>query len=340
VTRPTKRKKGMTRGVALGLAAAGAATAGGAAYAAARHRRGRGPVDLSEFDLPDDLDHRTVDVDDGGRIHIVEAGRGRPIVLLHGVTLSVLTWTYQLRDLSDRYHVIAVDQRGHGVSEHGRGGLTIERMAADVASLVEQLDLRDAIVVGHSMGGFVAQQLALDHPEAAARISGLILLSTAAAIGQGVPGWDLMMRFFEPGASAVRLSQWRPGGWLPAGDVGMAVTRLSFGSKPSAEHVALAHRMTGSIGGAMLAELTPGIARFDIRRRLGEIAVPTLVITGSRDLITPPRLGAAIARGIPGAEFEVVPHGGHMLMLERRDWLNARITAFAEQRVPVARNVS
>lgn len=340
MTRPTKRKKGMSRGVALGLAAAGAATAGAGAYAAARRRRTRGPIDLSEFDLPEDLDHRTVEVDDGGRIHIVEAGRGRPIVLLHGVTLSVLTWTYQLRDLSDRYHVIAADQRGHGISEHGRGGLTIERMAADVASLIEELDLHDAIVVGHSMGGFVAQQIALDHPEAMARVSGLVLLSTAAAIGQGVPGWELMMRFVEPGASAVRRSLWRRGGWLPSGDVGLAVTRLAFGTKPSAQHVALAHRMTGSIAGAILAELTPGVARFDIRRRLGEIDVPTLVITGSRDLITPPRLGGVVARGIPGAEFEVVPHGGHMLMLERRDWLNARITAFAEQRVPVARSVS
>jgi pimeloyl-ACP methyl ester carboxylesterase len=65
------------------------------------------------------------------------------------------------------------------------------------------------------------------------------------------------------------------------------------------------------------------------------VKLPALVITGSRDLITPPRLGSAIARAMPNAEFEVVPHGGHMLMLERRDWLNGRITAFAEQRVPI-----
>ena len=336
----TKRKRGVNRAVALGLAGAGAATAGAAAYAAARRRRARGPVDLTDLDLPEDLHHRHVEVDDGGTIHVVEAGEGRPIVLLHGVTLSVLAWTYQLRDLSKRYRVIAVDQRGHGVSKHGTGGLSIERMAADAASLIEELDLHDAIVVGHSMGGFVAQQMCIDHPEVARRVSGLVLLSTAAAIGQGVPGWNLMMRVFEPGAAAVRLARLRPGGWLPAGDIGLAVTRLAFGTKPDAAHIAHTHRMTAAIGGAVLAELTPGVARYDVRPRLHEIELPTLVITGSRDLITPPRLGAAIARRIPKAEFEVVPHGGHMLMLERRDWLNGRIAAFAEQRVPIARSAS
>ena len=262
-------------------------------------------------------------------------------MFLHGVTLSVLTWTYQLRDLSARYRVIAVDQRGHGLTEHGHGGLSVERMAADVASLIEELDLRDAIVVGHSMGGFVAQQMCIDHPELVTeRVSGLVLLSTAAAIGQGVPGWDLMMRFFEPGASAIRMAKLRPGGWLPPGDVGMAVTRLAFGTKPDPKHIALTHQMTGSIAGSILAELTPWVARFDLRPRLAEITLPTLVITGSRDLITPPRLGAVVARGMPNADFEVVPHGGHMLMLERRDWLNGRIAAFAEQRVPIAKTAS
>lgn len=331
----SRRKRGLSRAVAIGLAGVGAAAAGTAAYSAARRRRERDPLDLADLDLPADLRHETVEVDDGGRIHIAEAGEGRPIVLLHGVTLSVHAWTYQLRDLSEHYRVIAVDQRGHGVSEHGHGGLSIERMAADIASLVEHLDLHDAIVVGHSMGGFVAQQMCLDHPEVVPRLSGLVLLSTAAAIGQGVPGWELMMRFFEPGASALRLSKWRKDGWLPPGDVGMAVTRLAFGTKPAPEHVALTHQMTGSIAGSILAELTPWVARFDLRARLAEIELPTLVISGSRDLITPPRLGGAIARAMPNAEFEVVPHGGHMLMLERRDWLNARITAFAEQRVPV-----
>jgi pimeloyl-ACP methyl ester carboxylesterase len=73
----------------------------------------------------------------------------------------------------------------------------------------------------------------------------------------------------------------------------------------------------------------PGVVGFDIRARLKDFPVPALVITGSRDLLTPPRLGREISKRIPHAEFEVVPGAGHMLMMERAEWLNERIITFA-----------
>ncbi len=272
----------------------------------------------------------SVTVDDGAVIHTIDHGQGRPIVLLHGVTLSIATWPYQIAALSKEFRVIAVDQRGHGNSERGSGGYGIARMASDAAQVLSHLDLRDAIVVGHSMGGMVAQQMCLDFRDLAReRVAGTILLSTAAAVTQGIPGWPAMSRAVRPGAYAARKATRGARTWFPEGEVGYAMARLALGAKADPRHVEHTRAMTAAIPAATLAELMPGVVGLDIRARLKDYPVAALVITGSRDLLTPPRLGREIAKRIPDAEFEVVPGAGHMLMMERGDWLNERIARFA-----------
>jgi non-heme chloroperoxidase len=271
-----------------------------------------------------------VKVDDGTVIHTIDHGTGRPIVLLHGVTLSIATWPYQIAKLSKEFRVIAVDQRGHGRSQLGTKEYGIARMASDAAQVLSHFDLRDAIVVGHSMGGMVTQQMCLDFTELAReRVAGTILLSTAAAVTQGMPGWPAMERVVKPGAFAARSATRGVGTWFPNGEVGYAIARLAHGAKADPRHVTHTRNMTGAIPPATLAALMPGVVSFDIRSRLKDYPVPALVITGSRDLLTPPRLGREIAKRIPHAEFEVVPGAGHMLMMERAEWLNDRIAAFA-----------
>ena len=131
--------------------------------------------------MPGDVEHHFVPVDDGGRIHAVERGSGPPVVLVHGVTLGVAAWVPQLHQLARTHRVVAVDQRGHGQSIAGDGGYSLERLAADLSCVLGALELRGAVVVGHSMGGMVTQLLALDHPEAVAeRVAGLVLVATTA----------------------------------------------------------------------------------------------------------------------------------------------------------------
>ncbi|MEY2469513.1 MAG: hypothetical protein QOF21_2211, partial [Actinomycetota bacterium] len=192
-----------------------------------------------------------------------------------------------------------------------------------------KLDLRDAIVVGHSMGGMITQQLCLDFPEFARdRIAGTILMSTAAAPGQGVPGFNVFNRFIEPGALAARQAA-RGSSWIPKGQTGYAMARLALGHKADPRHVTHTLNMTAALPPATMAALLPHVVGFEVRHRLKDYPVPALVIVGSRDLLTPPRVGKALARGIPGAEFEVVSGAGHMLMMERAEWLNDRIDKFA-----------
>ena len=306
------------RALALGVAGVGAGVAVAAAYQAARRHRAE-VLDLSELAMADDLEPVEVAVDDGATIHGVAAGSGRPIVLLHGVTLSVATWPYQIAALRKEFRVIALDARGHGLSKYDKPVSGLDRMARDVSHVFEELDLRDAIVVGHSMGGMMTQQLVLDFPELAReRIAGTVLLSTAAAPGQGVP--------FAKSSRRVRT---RGGVGLPPGEVGYALARIALGATADPRHVAHTRNMTGATNVRTIANVLPHVVGFDVRSRLKDYSVPALVITGSRDLLTPPRVGRELARRIPGAKFEVVPGGGHMLMLERAEWLNERIVDFA-----------
>ena len=124
---------------------------------------------------------------DGGRIHVVERGSGRPLVLVHGMTMSSGIWSRQLAELSDRYRVVALDLRGHGRSAAGRDGFQIEAVAGDIAVALEGLDLEDAIVVGHSMGSMALIQFCASFaPARSRRVAGLVFLS--ASPGVVVPG--------------------------------------------------------------------------------------------------------------------------------------------------------
>ncbi|MDP1793472.1 MAG: alpha/beta hydrolase [Acidimicrobiales bacterium] len=309
--------------LALGFAGVAAGATAFAAYRAARKYRNL-ELDMSELALPDGLTRINVTVDDGATIHGVEIGEGRPIVLLHGVTLSVATWPYQLRKLSEDYRVIALDARGHGDTECNIAGATMGRLASDVAQVMSHLDLRDAIVVGHSMGGMMTQQMCLDFPDLAKdRIAGTILLSTAAAPAASFPGGPRLGRQMRGGRYAGK------GRTVPPAEIGYALARLALGAHPDPRFVAHTRDMSGAVPAHIAGEVLPFVVGFDVRSRLKDYPVPALVISGSRDLLTPPRAGKDLATRIPNAQFEVVPGGGHMLMMERAGWLNERIDKFA-----------
>ena len=135
------------------------------------------------------VDVRTLPSHDGGELYLVERGRdGRPLVLLHGITLAARVWGYQLRDLSDRFRVIAVDLRGHGRVDGRDRGLRAPPARRRPRTVLESLDLRDAIVVGHSMGGMTLMQFCADHPDVLdERVAGVVFLATAGVVPLPAP---------------------------------------------------------------------------------------------------------------------------------------------------------
>lgn len=297
--------------------------------------------------LPDDLRHHVVDVDDGGRIHVVECGQGPPVVLLHGLMLSAATWVHQLRDLASHHRVIAVDLRGHGQSlpgsaQFGDTGLVadggrpdrrlrgpgtpahapgVRRMAADVRCVLTALTVEHAVVVGHSMGGMVAVQLLVDLPadERRRRVAGVVLVSSTAGPFSTVPGWTGLTRVVGPVTTgALSLAERVGVTTLPSRDLRWWAVRLGFGAEATSPQVRFVEALHLATPVSTLAALLPRLAQFDLSGELPSVDVPVLVVVGTHDRLTAPRHARRVAAALPDAQLVELPRCGHMPMLERR----------------------
>ena len=284
--------------------------------ASRRWRVGDEELAAAGLTLPPDLEHRFVRTSDGGRIHAVERGEGPAVVLVHGVTLGVATWAPQLRHLGGR--VVAVSQRGHGQSQAGDGGYGFDRLGADLLEVLEDLDVTDAVLVGHSMGGMVAQHLAVERPDdLARRVRRLVLVATAPGPLVVAP----LTALITAGATrALGGAERRGRGPFPQ-SMTVWAARSAFGEDPSPAAVELLRQMLDAMSPSALAGLLPVLLAFDVRARLGGVSLPVHVVCGTRDLLTPPRTARAIVGALPGAALSMLPGCGHMVMLERSDEL-------------------
>jgi len=271
----------------------------------------------------------TLSSHDGGTVHVVSKGAGPPIVLSHGVTLSVRTWVRQLETLPEQgFRVVAFDHRGHGHSKLGDSGFSVDNLGDDIRTLVERLDLRDAVLVGHSMGGIAVQSFLLRHPEVAAeRIKGVVLLSTLARVPLS-----------GPRAAGLRALIDRLGDLVPdstrvwsSPNVGFLLARVGFGRDPKPSHIELVRQMMFECAADTRRESSRSLLGLDLTARLPEVRIPTLVIGGTADVIAPPAESRRLAELIPGARLEMIRGGGHMLMLERTELVDHLITDFARE---------
>jgi len=320
----------LVKRLSIGAGALGGAA--GLAYVASRVAAGRvrhRPDDDASrvLDAPIYPDRRLTS-HDGGTIYVVDNGNETdpPIVLSHGVTLSVRTWFYQLENLPRQgFRAIAFDHRGHGQSVLGDSGHSLENLALDVKSVVEQLDLHDAVLVGHSMGGVAVQEFVVRFPEVVAeRVAGIVLLSTLAYTPLGSRSTRTKDRL-ERLTKRTPDSQWlwnRP-------NVGFLAARLGFGRNPKPSHVELTRRMLGECAQQTRLEAPRVLIGLDLTADLPNVRVPTLVIGGTADMLTTPHEAKRMARLIPGARLELLEGGGHMLMLEQTDAVDRLITEFA-----------
>jgi pimeloyl-ACP methyl ester carboxylesterase len=320
------------RALRLTLAGLGAAAAAaGAGYVASRLYAGRvrrapDPYAGEDDLFPDDVHHERVATSDGGEIHVIGRDRqangdgpGRALVLLHGIGLRSGVWRYQFFDLVDRFRIMAVETRGHGESKAGEDGYGLGPAGRDLAEVLETLDVRDAIVVGHSMGGMVAMRFAVDHPDVLdERIAGLVFLATAPFLG--VPT-SIAAR---ADGLADRAAHWEgrrlkvPLDRFAHSDLAFLLARVAFGVDPSPTHVELTRRMVSDV--PLQAFIPTGLRLLghDAADALRATRTPSLVIVGDHDHITPPRYSEALADLLPHARLIELPGCGHQVMLERR----------------------
>jgi 3-oxoadipate enol-lactonase len=255
------------------------------------------------------------------RLHVPNQGFGPALLLVHGFPLDHTMWRHQIRQFAGKYKVVAPDLRGFGASDISPGVVTMEDYADDMAALLDALRIDKVVFCGLSMGGYIGFQFAKHYPD---RLAGLILCDTRAVPdtpeaaknrealaakvlkeGTSVVAEDMMKKLFAPGTLEA------------GGDEVASIRAVMENARPEGVAAALHGLAT----------------RPDSRELLGQIEVPTLVIVGEHDVISPPDEMKAIADAIPGAEFLLVEGAGHMAPLEKPEAVNAAIGAFLEKHV-------
>ena len=266
----------------------------------------------------------------GVELYYEEHGNGDPLLLIMGLAADSRAWMFQLPEFSRRYRTVVFDNRGVGRSAKPPGPYTIHEMADDAAGLLDVLGIARAHVVGVSMGGMIAQELVLRHPE---RVRGLVLGCT----------------YPEPDADIERQRQFslsQFGGTVTAtGEMRIDLTALDpmrffehllptvFNqSFIDTELAKLLPLFTGALEYGFSLEAILGqveaVMGHRTTDRLHQITSPTLVITGDADLLIPPGNSDVLARHIPNARLVKVPGGSHGFNLETPAVFNRAVLDF------------
>jgi pimeloyl-ACP methyl ester carboxylesterase len=253
------------------------------------------------------------------------AGEGPAVICIQGVGVIGHGWSPQAEALAGRHQVITFDNRGIGRSGAGAPPLTIEAMASDVLAIMDAERIERAHVIGHSLGGLVAQQVAL---AARQRVRSLALLCTFA---DGAAPGKLSLRMAVLGLRA------RVGSRAMRRN-GMIRMIMPPEYLRHVDRTALAERLQ-TLFGRDLADNPPivstqlrAMAKYSALARLGELrGIPTLVMTGAHDSIAPPRLGRAIAAAIPDARLVEFPDASHALPIQLVDDVNALLLEHLER---------
>lgn len=261
-----------------------------------------------------------------GTLAYSRTGSGPPVLLIQGCGVAGSGWRPQIEGLRDRWSLIAFDNRGIGGSTLVAGApLTIEAMRDDALAILDAERIERAHVVGHSMGGLIAQALALRAP---ARVRSLALLCTFSRGAEGARlSWDLTWLGLRSrvGTAAMRRAAF----------MRLVLPDAYLGSLPAGERTALAGRLAELFGHDLARQ--PRIAlrqvramgRFDALARLPELAsIPSLVVSAACDRIAPPRFGRGLAAAIPGSRFVEISGAGHALPILQADAINPRLAAF------------
>jgi proline iminopeptidase len=277
-----------------------------------------------------------------GSLYVEVVGHGPPLLLMHGGP-GADHWTLlSFRELADEFTLVFYDHRCNGRSMGSPvESITWENLTADADALREQLGFERWAVLGHSFGGHVAIEYALRYPD---RLSHLILMNTGGdgdwarenaprlvAERHGAENAELVRRWFH--------------GEFPAEDMFRILMRLGPIYNPHTNLVGFAREAFRARGSKLRPEaffqasrtLMPGWSVMD---RLGEIAVPTLVIAGADDFVFPPECQRELAAGIPGAQLRLIERAGHNPHDEQTDVVMEAIRAFIPAAGPVAASAS
>jgi pimeloyl-ACP methyl ester carboxylesterase len=250
-------------------------------------------------------------------LHVLRRGQGVPLLLVHGFPLDHRMWHAQIDALADEFNVLAPDLRGFGRSPGLPGTVTMAELADDVAAALDRLEIRQPVhFCGLSMGGYVAWQFWARHRE---RLASLILCDTKAVgdTEEGAKGRHAMsLKVLQEGSESIVEPM-----------LEKLISPHSRQHKP--EVVARLRQMISESSPQAIASVLGGMAvREDMTGRLAEVDVPTQLIVGRHDAISPVEEMRSIAAGMSGEKFQVIDHAGHMTPMENPQEFNQTVREF------------
>ena len=237
------------------------------------------------------------------------------VLLLHGLGANAGSWSLQLPALIEAgFRPIATDVPGFGASSYDGKGWTIRRMAAEMVGLIEELGTGPVHVVGLSMGGIIAQQFALDMPALTRK---LVLVSTFAILRPDtISGWLYFLQRF-----------------ILINTLGLPAQARTVAQRvfPSPDNATLRTMLVETIARAdprAYRKAMTSLGLFNSVKRLGEIRIPTLVVTGEDDTTVTPARQQLLVKGIPDARQVIVQNSGHAVPVDQSEIFNRKLLEF------------
>ena len=257
------------------------------------------------------------------RMYYVEEGAGPlTLLLVHGYTACSAWWEPTMAGLRDRYRLLAVDLRGAGQTEQPPGGYTLRQYAEDLFAFTRALGLRDFVYVGHSMGGLIGLQFALEH---GSTLRGLVLVDPASADGMEAGQTP------DPEQTAAFLSQFKTNRTVADGFL-----RASFFRPVEPVYYARLLDNALHVSDGHLRDSLAAMTSARLGERLGEIRVPTLLVMGDRDALVRPAAMLRTYQRIPGCGLHAFHRTGHSPQIEVPEAFNAVLHEFVQETIPEA----
>ncbi len=257
------------------------------------------------------------------RLFYEQMGEGNTVVFLHGYTGSIKDWSKQIPVASTLYETLAIDHRGHGKSEapENEEAYSIKTFSEDIHELLLALKIDKCCLVGHSMGGFMALQFVLDHPD---MVKALVLIDTSSGEWEVAPGYAELRKKLD---ELARTKGLEAAFEYDAAHNPMRIER--YKKHPEQREVAKKRIMGTSVDGYIYVARSFGKWK-PVTKRLHEINVPTLIFLGEEDK---PffRASQILNNSIRNSEYVMVPLAGHSPHEDAPEYINERLMKFLSQ---------
>ncbi|PKL37490.1 MAG: hypothetical protein CVV44_14160 [Spirochaetae bacterium HGW-Spirochaetae-1] len=260
-------------------------------------------------------------------IHYLEAGRGEPMILIHGWLCWGAYWKKMIPHLKDSYHLYAPDLLGHGLSDKPldeKISYNTEAQAKRILAMMDALSIKSAYIVGHSMGGEIAAKMAILAPE---RVRGLVLICAAGMkeTPKRLPWYIRTGRFLHiesPAGSMLNETMIR---WFVPG-------LMFYKENPMPEEFVEDIKMTNLSGKkdrkAMVRVTKEGLFQDFLDKRTAAITMPTLIISAKYDRVVVPEMGERYHKLIPQSQYLLIDRAAHMAPWEEAEQISTEITRF------------